>query len=45
MSVNAARTVRAPQADNRAEIAVKIEHGFAQPERGELVDHCERGPH
>jgi len=25
-------------ADNRAGIAAKIEHGFAQAERGELVD-------
>lgn len=25
-------------ADNRADIAAKIEHGFAQAERGELVD-------
>jgi antitoxin ParD1/3/4 len=25
-------------ADNRADIAEKIEHGFAQAERGELVD-------
>ena len=25
-------------ADNRADIAAKIEHGFGQAERGELVD-------
>ncbi len=25
-------------AENRADIAAKIEHGFAQAERGELVD-------
>jgi predicted transcriptional regulator len=25
-------------ADHRADIAAKIEHGFAQAERGELVD-------
>lgn len=28
-------------ADNRAEIAASIEHGFAQAERGELVDEDE----
>lgn len=28
-------------ADNRADIAAKIEHGYAQAERGELVDPVE----
>jgi antitoxin ParD1/3/4 len=28
-------------ADNRADIAAKIEHGFAQAKRGELIDSVE----
>jgi putative addiction module CopG family antidote len=42
-----AQAVRMPHehepwlADNRADIAAKIEHGFAQAERGELIDSIE----
>jgi putative addiction module CopG family antidote len=32
-------------ADNRADIAAKIEHGFAQAERGELLDPVEVRAH